>query len=174
LKDVIRGRVHVFGDDIDTDQIIPGRYLTTRDPEELAKHVMEDADPEFPEKVREGDVIVAGRNFGCGSSREQAVMALQQAGVSCVVAESFARIFYRNALNRGLPLLEAEGDPREVVRDGERVEVDVGELVLKGPSGEMGLREPPSFAVRAWKAGGLLRLASERPDEPPWRAGGRG
>ncbi len=168
------GRAHVFGDDVDTDQIIPGRYLRRVGYDELGKYAMTGADPEFPEKVREGDVIVAGRNFGCGSSREQAVMALQQAGVSCVVAESFARIFYRNALNRGLPLLEAEGDPREVVSDGDRVEVDVDGLVLRSPSEEMGLRKPPSFAVRAWKAGGLLRLASERPDEPPWRAGDRG
>ncbi len=166
---MFEGRVHVFGDDIDTDQIIPGRYLRRVGYDELGRYAMVGADPEFPRKVREGDVIVAGRNFGCGSSREQAVMALQQAGVACVVAESFARIFYRNALNRGLPLLEAKGDPREVVVDGEKVRVDVDGLKLEGPRGVIDLRKPPSFAVSAWEGGGLLRVASSDPEKPPWR-----
>ncbi len=163
------GRAWVFGDDVDTDQIIPGRYLRRVSYDELGRYAMTGADPEFPEKVREGDIIVAGRNFGCGSSREQAVMALQQAGVACVVARSFARIFYRNALNRGLPTIEARGDPTEVVEDRERVVVDLDELVLRTGSGEVPLREPPEFALRAWREGGLLELAREDPERPPWR-----
>src|SRR5690606_15063761 len=103
----ITGRVWKFGDNIDTDAIIPARYLNSADPANLAAHCMEDADPTFPSKVRPGDIIVAGRNFGCGSSREHAPLALKAAGVACVIAPSFARIFYRNAINIGLPILEA-------------------------------------------------------------------
>ena len=107
----ISGKVWHFGDNIDTDLIIAARYLNTSDPKELAKHVMEDADPEFVKKVKAGDIIVAGENFGCGSSREHAPIALKAAGVSAVVAKSFARIFYRNAFNTGLPIFElAETD----------------------------------------------------------------
>ncbi|AAM02419.1 3-isopropylmalate dehydratase small subunit [Methanopyrus kandleri] len=163
------GRAHVFGDDVDTDQIIPGRCLRRVSYDELGRYAMTGADPEFPEKVREGDVIVAGKNFGCGSSREQAVMALQQAGVACVVARSFARIFYRNAINRGLPTVEAEEDPTEVVEDGNRVTVDLDELVLRAGSEEVPLREPPEFALQAWREGGLLELVKKNPDKPPWR-----
>ncbi|WP_148689231.1 3-isopropylmalate dehydratase [Methanopyrus sp. SNP6] len=163
------GRGHVFGDDVDTDQIIPGRYLRRVSYDELGRYAMTGVDPEFPEKVREGDVIVAGKNFGCGSSREQAVMALQQAGVTCVVARSFSRIFYRNAINRGLPTVEAEKDPTEVVEDGDRVTVDLDELVLRVGSEEVPLREPPKFALRAWEQGGLLEMARRNPNKPPWR-----
>ncbi|WP_457620347.1 LeuD/DmdB family oxidoreductase small subunit [Methanopyrus sp.] len=163
------GRAHVFGDDVDTDQIIPGRYLRRVPYDELGRYAMTGADPEFPEKVREGDVIVAGKNFGCGSSREQAVMALQQAGIACVVARSFARIFYRNAINRGLPTVETEEDPTEVVKDGDRVTVDLDELVLRVGPEEVPVREPPEFALKAWKEGGLLELARKSPDKPPWR-----
>ncbi len=163
------GRAWVFGDNVDTDQIIPGRYLRRVSYDELGRYAMTGSDPEFPEKVREGDILVAGRNFGCGSSREQAVMALQQAGIACVVAESFARIFYRNALNRGLPTVEAREDPTEIVEDGERVVVDLDGLVLRSESGEVPLREPPEFARRAWREGGLLELARRNPERPPWR-----
>ncbi|HIC86937.1 MAG TPA: 3-isopropylmalate dehydratase small subunit, partial [Aquificae bacterium] len=103
---MLKGRAFKFGDDIDTDQIIPARYLNTSDPNELAKHCMEDADPTFASKVRKGDFIVAGKNFGCGSSREHAPLAIKAAGVSAVIAKSFARIFFRNAINIGLPILE--------------------------------------------------------------------
>jgi 3-isopropylmalate/(R)-2-methylmalate dehydratase small subunit len=101
------GRVHKFGDDINTDEIIPARYLNTSDPAELALHVMEDADPEFVHKMRHGDFIVGGKNFGCGSSREHAPIAIKAAKVAAVIADSFARIFYRNAFNMGLPILES-------------------------------------------------------------------
>ncbi|MCD6341653.1 MAG: 3-isopropylmalate dehydratase small subunit, partial [Thaumarchaeota archaeon] len=104
----IKGKAVVYGDNIDTDIIIPGRYLVLQDPKELAKHAMEGIDPSFPEKAKEGVILVAGKNFGCGSSREEAPVALKHANVKCVIAESFTRIFYRNAINVGLPILEAE------------------------------------------------------------------
>src|SRR3989304_6873357 len=103
---MIKGRVHKYGDDVNTDVIIPARYLNVSDPAELAKHCMEDIDSEFVKEVRPGDIIVAGSNFGCGSSREHAPLAIKAAGVGCVIARSFRRLFYRNALNIGLPILE--------------------------------------------------------------------
>ena len=114
---IIKGKVWRFGDDIDTDVIIPARYLNTSDPKELAAHCMEDADPEFARKVQPGEIIVAGINFGCGSSREHAPLAIKAAGVSCVIAATFARIFYRNAFNIGLPILECGGG-QEIKRGG--------------------------------------------------------
>ena len=118
----IKGKAWKFGDNIDTDVIIPARYLNTTDPEELAKHCMEDADPEFSKKISKGDIIVGGKNFGCGSSREHAPIAIKACGISCVIAESFARIFYRNAFNTGLLILECP----EAVQDietGDELEV---------------------------------------------------
>jgi 3-isopropylmalate/(R)-2-methylmalate dehydratase small subunit len=123
----IRGRAHVYGDNIDTDRIIPGKYTATLDTEELADHVLEDLDPNFREKMEPGDLIVAGHNFGCGSSREQAPIAIRVAGVSAVVARSFARIFYRNAINIGLPLLEI---PDHDVSDGDVLSADLKTGVL--------------------------------------------
>jgi len=105
---LIKGRTWRFGNDIDTDAIIPARYLNTSDPVELARHIMEDADKDFPVKVKAGDMIVAGKNFGCGSSREHAPIAIKAAGIQAVVAKSFARIFYRNAFNIGLPIFESD------------------------------------------------------------------
>ncbi len=120
-----RGRVWKFGPDIDTDRIIPARYLNTSDPAELAKHCMEDADPEFVAKMRPGDIILADKNFGCGSSREHAPIAIKAAGVSCVIARSFARIFYRNAFNMGLPIFECP-EAFDGIEEGDEVEVDAG------------------------------------------------
>lgn len=120
---MLQGRVFVFGNDVDTDAIIPARYLTTADPEELKKHCMEDADPTFPAKVRTGDIIVAGKNFGCGSSREHAPIAIKAAGVSCVIAESFARIFFRNSFNMGLPIFES-AEAARAISEGDTVAVD--------------------------------------------------
>ena len=124
------GRVYKFGADIDTDAIIPARYLNTSDPAELAKHCMEDADPSFPQKVQAGDIIVAGKNFGCGSSREHAPIAIKGAGVACVIASSFARIFYRNSVNIGLPILECE-EAVQAIEEGDNIQVDLekGEIV---------------------------------------------
>ncbi|MDD3853139.1 MAG: 3-isopropylmalate dehydratase small subunit [Syntrophomonadaceae bacterium] len=118
------GQVYKFGADIDTDAIIPARYLNTTDPAELAKHCMEDADPTFPARVKAGDIIVADKNFGCGSSREHAPIAIKGAGVACVIATSFARIFYRNSINIGLPILECD-QAYEAINEGDQVEVDL-------------------------------------------------
>lgn len=125
------GTAHVFGDDVNTDEIIPARYLTTSDPRLLAGYCMEDARPGFAKTVAKGDLIVAGANFGCGSSREHAPIAIKAAGIACVVAESFARIFFRNAINIGLPIVECPGIASRV-RQGERLTVDLtaGAVVL--------------------------------------------
>jgi 3-isopropylmalate/(R)-2-methylmalate dehydratase small subunit len=159
LEEVLRGRVWVFGDNVDTDQIIPGRYLTTQDPEKLARHVMEGADPEFPEKVREGDILVAGRNFGCGSSREHAPIALKAAGIACVVAESFARIFYRNAVNVGLPVIVCPG-ATDAFETGHEAEVRLTEGVIRNltTGEELEAKPLPRFMMRILEAGGLVEL----------------
>jgi 3-isopropylmalate/(R)-2-methylmalate dehydratase small subunit len=153
---VIEGRVLVVGDNVDTDAIVPGRYLTITDPRELGKHALEGLDPSIPEKLRERSIIVAGRNFGCGSSREHAVLALIGAGVRAVIAESFARIFYRNAINRGLLVLEAPG-VRQRVRDGDTVVVDLDRGVVRLPTGEEVRFKPIAREVlEIVEAGGLI------------------
>ncbi len=124
-----KGRVFKYGDNVDTDVIIPARYLNSSDPKELAAHCMEDIDSEFVKKVREGDIIVADKNFGCGSSREHAPIAIKAAGVSCVIAETFARIFYRNAINIGLPIIEC-GEAANAIAAGDEVEVDFDSGVI--------------------------------------------
>jgi len=156
-------RAWVFGDDVDTDQIIAGRYLVKLDPRELAKHVMEAADPKFASEVRKGDVIVAGRNFGCGSSRERAPLALKAAGISAVVAESFARIFYRNAINLGLPVLTCTG-VHKGFKTGDKIGVDVrGGKVQNLSTGKKFKAEPlPDFLSEIVHAGGLLRYMKKR------------
>ncbi|MGC8816273.1 MAG: 3-isopropylmalate dehydratase small subunit [Candidatus Hadarchaeum sp.] len=150
-------RAWVFGDNISTDDIIAGRYLVQRDPKELAKHVMEAVDPEFAAKVRKGDVIVAGKNFGCGSSREHAPIALRGAGIAAVVAESFARIFFRNAINQGLPVLVSREARRGFkTGDGIKVNISKGE-VLNTRTGKKFKAEPlPDFLMEILRAGGLL------------------
>lgn len=120
----MKGKVYKFGDNVNTDEIIPARYLNTSDPKELASHVMEDADPAFAGKVRPGDIIVAGENFGCGSSREHAPLAIKTAGVACVVAKSFARIFFRNAINIGLAIVETDKVTDET-NEGDALEIDL-------------------------------------------------
>ncbi len=117
------GKVIKYGDNIDTDVIIPARYLNTSEPAELARHCMEDIDKDFAAKVKKGDIITGGKNFGCGSSREHAPISIKASGISCVIAETFARIFYRNAINIGLPILECPEASRDI-SDGDRVEVD--------------------------------------------------
>jgi methanogen homoaconitase small subunit len=149
---MISGKAWVFGDDVDTDVIVPGRYLRTKDVRIWAEHVMEGLDPKFARKVAKGDVLVAGRNFGCGSSREQAPLALREAGISCVVARTFARIFYRNAINVGLPVMEAEVECRE----GEVVEVDLSAGTVKiGERLYCGNRLP-DFLLEILEDGGLV------------------
>ncbi len=153
----LRGRVWKFGDNIDTDVIIPARYLNTSDPQELAKHCMEDANPEFVQNVRPGDIIVAGRNFGCGSSREHAPIAIKAAGVSCVIAESFARIFYRNAFNTGLLILESPEAAREL-DTGHEVEIDAHTGLIKDlTTGKRYKCHPiPPFMQELLRDGGLI------------------
>ena len=124
------GRAWKFGDDINTDEIIPARYLSITDPAKLAEHVMEDADPEFPSKVHQGDIIVAGKNFGCGSSREHAPVAIKASGVACVIAKSFARIFFRNSFNMGLLILESP-TAVEGTREGDRLEIDADNGIIR-------------------------------------------
>lgn len=160
---VFRGKVWVFGDDIDTDAIIPARYLTTSDIGELAAHCMEDADPDFAGKVSPGDIIVAGKNFGCGSSREHAPLAIKGAGVACVIAESFARIFYRNAINIGLPILECY-DAAAALKEGDLVEVDLAKGEIRElSSGRVFTAAPfPPFMQEIMASGGLINYVKER------------
>lgn len=159
----ITGKVHKFGADIDTDAIIPARYLNTIDPLELAKHCMENADPEFPHKVKAGDIIVADKNFGCGSSREHAPIAIQGAGVSCVIAKSFARIFYRNAINIGLPILEADV-AIDGIKSGDELEIDLAAgRILNLRSQEEYFAAPfPPFMQDIMKSGGLINYLKNR------------
>ena len=124
-----KGRVHKYGNNVDTEVIIPARHLNTQDHKELASHCMEDIDKEFVNKVKEGDIMVAGDNFGCGSSREHAPIAIKASGISCVIANTFARIFYRNAINIGLPILEC-AEASEKIQDGDEVSVDFNTGVI--------------------------------------------
>lgn len=151
------GRAWKFGNNVDTDLIIPARYLTTSDPKELAQHAMEDADPKWINKMKKGDFIVAGENFGCGSSREHAPIALKTAGVSAVIAKSFARIFYRNAINIGLPILESKEAAKDI-REGDRLEVDLAKGEIKNLSSKMIYKAQPfpEFMQKIIKAGGLI------------------
>src|SRR5512138_2288708 len=134
---IFTGKVWKFGDNIDTDAIIPARYLNTSDPAELAKHCMEDADPDFMKKMKPGDIILGGENFGCGSSREHAPIAIKAAGIACVVARSFARIFYRNSFDMGLPIFESKELPDRVT-EGQEIEVDAdnGQIRIIGGASE--------------------------------------
>ncbi len=158
---MITGKVWKYGDNIDTDLIIAARYLNNSDPQELAKHVMEDADPEFTDKMTPGDLIVAGENFGCGSSREHAPIALKAAGVSAVIAKTFARIFYRNAFNMGLPIFEvAEADR---IDEGDTLEVDMekGVIVNKSKNEQYTFTPIPEFMQRLVNEGGLINYAKK-------------
>ena len=158
----IIGNVHKFGNDVDTDLIIPARYLNTSEPAELARHCMEDADPTFASKVAAGDIIVGGKNFGCGSSREHAPIAIKAAGVACVVAKSFARIFYRNAFNMGLAILECEAVDRFQTGDKLSVDFDTGEIVHIDSGETFPTRPIPPFMQELVKSGGLMEQVKKR------------
>lgn len=155
---LIKGKVWKFGNNIDTDAIIPARYLTTSDPQELAAHCMEDADPGFVKKMTRGDIILAGENFGCGSSREHAPIAIKAAGVSCVIARSFARIFYRNAFNMGLPIFES-GELFDAVQEGEEVIVDSarGTITISKSGKTFPISPIPPFMEKLIADGGLMQ-----------------
>lgn len=152
-----QGSVHKYGDNIDTDVIIPARYLNSFDPKELAAKCMIDVDTEFVSRVKEGDIMVAGRNFGCGSSREHAPIAIKAAGVSCVIAETFARIFYRNAINIGLPIIECP-EASKGIEAGDEVEVDFdnGMIYNKTKGTEFKGQAFPEFMQKIIKAEGLI------------------
>ena len=149
-----RGRVWKFGDNIDTDIIIPARYLALTDPAALGQHCMEPLVPDFAAKVQKGDIIVGGTNFGCGSSREHAPLAITALGISAVIAKSFARIFYRNAFNKGLALLEA--DVYDLVQDGEIVEADLSSGLIKAGGREVKAKPIPPFMLELIREGGLI------------------
>jgi 3-isopropylmalate/(R)-2-methylmalate dehydratase small subunit len=159
----LRGKVHKYGADVNTDVIIPARYLNVYDPAELAQHCMEDLDPEFLKKVKAGDIIVAGSNFGCGSSREHAPLAIKAAGISCVIAKSFARIFYRNSMNIGLPILECEeAVDKTEARDTLEVELSTGEIVNITKKLTFQAKPFPDFMLQLIKAGGLIEYTKRK------------
>ncbi|MGB9661151.1 MAG: 3-isopropylmalate dehydratase small subunit [Moorellaceae bacterium] len=159
----MQGRCHRFGNDIDTDAIIPARYLNTSDPQELAKHCMEDADPSFPTRVKPGDILVAGKNFGCGSSREHAPLAIKAAGVAAVIASSFARIFYRNAINIGLPIFEAP-EAAASIQAGDEVliEPDRGLITNLTRKETYQMLPLPPFMQELMDAGGLMAYVARK------------
>jgi 3-isopropylmalate/(R)-2-methylmalate dehydratase small subunit len=159
----IKGKVFKFGEDVDTDVIIPARYLNTSDPVELAKHCMEDADPDFAKNVKAGDVIVAGKNFGCGSSREHAPISIKTAGISVVIAPSFARIFYRNAFNMGLPILISP-DAAEEIQPGDELQVDfsTGEIVDLTSGKTYQADAIPEFMQELVAVGGLVPYVKKK------------
>lgn len=162
----IHGKAWKFGDDVDTDAIIPARYLNSSDPAFLAAHCMEDADPDFSARVKPGDIIVAGKNFGCGSSREHAPVSIKGAGLSCVIAHSFARIFYRNAFNMGLLILECP-EAAEATRTGDELEVDPesGKVVNLTRGETYQAQKIPPFMQELLDAGGLMAYVKRQMTE---------
>ena len=159
----INGRVHVYGDDIDTDRIIPGKYTKTLDLSRLAHHVLEDLDPEFHKVVQPGDIFVAGHNFGCGSSREQAPLALQAAGITAVVAATFARIFYRNAINIGLPVIEIGAHQ---IENGATVSINLrkGEVIDQTAQKAYQAAKMPTVMADILQSGGLINYLKQNGD----------
>ncbi len=159
----LKGKAWKFGEDVDTDAIIPAIYLNTTDPEELAAHCMEVIDPDFPEKVSPGDMIVADKNFGCGSSREHAPIAIKAAGISCVIAKTFARIFYRNSINIGLPILEC-AEASSKIEEGNEIEVDLESGVITNLTrNETYKAQPfPEFMQQIIAAGGLMNYVMSK------------
>ena len=159
------GTVHKYGDNVDTDVIIPARYLNSSDPAELAKSCMEDIDPDFVNRVKKGDIMVANKNFGCGSSREHAPIAIKASGISCVIAETFARIFYRNAINIGLPIIECPEASRKI-QNGDEVEIDFNIGVIKDlTTGESFQGQAfPEFMQKIIAAEGLINYINSKED----------
>ena len=160
---IIKGDIWILGDNIDTDLIIPARYLSDTDPKKLALHCLEDICPRFKGEVKSGDIIVAGNNFGCGSSREHAPLAIKGAGVSCVIARSFARIFYRNAINTGLPILECPANLTDLLKPGEELAVDLGQGLITDRRGNRYQATPfPPFMQEIINDGGLIEHVRKR------------
>ncbi len=159
----MKGKAHTFGDHIDTDQIIPAAYLVTTDPKELAIHCMETADQDFVKRVKDGDVIVGGVNFGCGSSREHAPIAIMGAGVTCVIAKSFARIFFRNSINLGLPVLESP-EAADAIEQGDEIDVDLATGTIRNLTTEQVFKAKPfePFMMDIIEAGGLVEYTKKK------------
>lgn len=159
----LKGKVHKFGADVNTDVIIPARYLSVSNPDELARHCMEDIDSEFVNRVQPGDIVVAEKNFGCGSSREHAPLAIKAVGVGCVIARSFARIFYRNALNIGLPILECvEAVDKTDAGDVLEVELSTGEIVNTTKGLTFKAETIPDFMLELIESGGLIEYTRRK------------
>lgn len=159
----LKGNAWKIGDDIDTDQIIPAQYLSSSDPEQLANHCLEVVIPQFAQKIKPGDIVVAGKNFGCGSSREHAPLALKAAGISCIIARSFARIFFRNSFNMGLPILECP-EAVESTEQGDMLEVnlDTGEIRNQTKGKEFKAQGIPPFMQELIDAGGLMNYVKKK------------
>ena len=157
-----KGKIHKYGDNVNTDEIIPARYLNTSDSKELAAHCMEDIDKDFPKNVKPGDIIVAGNNFGCGSSREHAPIAIKESAVSCVIAKTFARIFFRNCVNIGLPIIES--DIFDEVESGDEVEVDLdnGNLTILKNNKTINIEPFPEFMQNLIATGGLMKYVKSK------------
>jgi len=161
----IKGKAWNYGDDVNTDFILPGIYLELTDPEEMGKHAMEGIDPEFSKKVRPGDVVIGGRNFGLGSSREHAPIALKHSGIAAVIAEGYARIFYRNATNLGLPALECPNVSKEI-KTGDKVEVNLTEGVISVNGGkQLWFKPVPEFMMEIIEVGGLREYIKKNRDK---------
>ncbi|MBZ9608812.1 3-isopropylmalate dehydratase small subunit [Clostridium estertheticum] len=160
---MFKGKAIKFGNNVDTDVIIPARYLNTSDAKELASHCMEDIDNDFTRKVKDGDIMVAGKNFGCGSSREHAPLAIKTAGISCIIAETFARIFYRNSINIGLPILECT-EAAQDIEEGNDVSIDVSTgVIINKTKGKTYKATPfPAFMQDIINAEGLINYLKER------------
>ena len=160
---MLKGKVHKYGANVDTDAIIPARYLNVSEPDELAKHCMEDIDTDFVKKAKPGDIVMATTNFGCGSSREHAPLAIKAAGVSCIIAESFARIFFRNAINIGLPLLESDEAVAQT-EDGDSLEVDLSKGKIKNVTKNLEFKAKPypDFMAQLIADGGLIEHTKKR------------
>jgi 3-isopropylmalate/(R)-2-methylmalate dehydratase small subunit len=158
-----KGFVHKYGDNVNTDEIIPARYLNTTDEKELVAHCMEDIDIDFPKKVKNGDIIVAGNNFGCGSSREHAPVAIKGSGVSCVIAETFARIFFRNAINIGLPIIELE-NVNEKISQNDELEIDLDNGIIKNltKNTQYTITPFPAFMQNLVNSGGLMSYVKSK------------
>lgn len=157
-----KGEVWKYGDNVNTDVIFPGKYTySITEPEEMARHALEDLNPEFAENVSPGDFIVAGRNFGCGSSREQAATCLKYAGIQAVIAQSFARIFFRNAINQGLPVIQSV-EAAENIQDGEEIEVDFSQGKIKSEKGDFEFPPYPPAVMKIIEAGGLIPYTKEK------------
>ncbi len=162
---IMKGRVHKFGENINTDEIIPAQCLNTTDPVELGKHCMEGIDGDFIKKVKQGDIIVAGTNFGCGSSREHAPISIKGAGVSCVIGESFARIFYRNCINIGLPILESKEAARAVKAGDELIiDADSGKIEDTTQNKVFYAQKFPPFMQEMIECGGLMTYIQKKPE----------